>query len=183
MGKKSKVSRERSIKWEGRTFAWCTIIDRIRAIYDLPQSASAGNVALMVVADKGWAWTCKEDILRRRFLEHVQGIKDKYGPRPKPVDTTIKPFPTKIKKEVSDKFYSSRDWRELRYLALRNTDGRCMCCGASQKDGIQLHVDHIKPRSKYPELQLSLSNLQVLCQDCNLGKSNWDDTDWRPIID
>jgi 5-methylcytosine-specific restriction endonuclease McrA len=28
-------------------------------------------------------------------------------------------------------------------------------------------------------LELTLSNLQVLCEDCNLGKSNTDATDWR----
>src|SRR5262249_39926358 len=40
--------------------------------------------------------------------------------------------------------------------------------------------DHIKPRSKFPELELELGNLQVLCADCNLGKRAWDQTDWRP---
>lgn len=53
--------------------------------------------------------------------------------------------------------------------------GKQMPCGEKKK----LHVDHIKPRSKYPELQLTLSNLQVLCHDCNMGKSAWDETDWR----
>ncbi len=42
-----------------------------------------------------------------------------------------------------------------------------------------MHVDHIKPRRKYPELALSRSNLQVLCNLCNHGKGNWDETDWR----
>lgn len=44
-----------------------------------------------------------------------------------------------------------------------------------------MHVDHIKPRSKYPALELVLSNLQVLCEDCNLGKLAHDETDWRPL--
>jgi hypothetical protein len=42
-----------------------------------------------------------------------------------------------------------------------------------------MHVDHIKPRSKYPDLELSRQNLQVLCEDCNLGKSNKYEDDWR----
>lgn len=42
-----------------------------------------------------------------------------------------------------------------------------------------MHVDHIKPRSKYPHLAYDVNNLQVLCQDCNFGKSNHDETDWR----
>jgi hypothetical protein len=76
-------------------------------------------------------------------------------------------------------FYQSKQWRQLRYLALKNTNATCQCCGAKSSDGVQLHVDHIKPRSRYPELELSLDNLQVLCEDCNIGKGAWDTTDWR----
>jgi len=79
----------------------------------------------------------------------------------------------------SDEFYSSKKWRELRFVALQQSNGRCTLCGASAKDGVQIHVDHIKPRSKYPKLQFDLDNLQILCQDCNLGKSNYDETDFR----
>lgn len=73
-------------------------------------------------------------------------------------------------------FYNTKEWREVRYKALELGKGRCECCKSSDKP---LHVDHIKPRSKYPHLELKLSNLQVLCVDCNLGKSNKYETDWR----
>lgn len=57
-----------------------------------------------------------------------------------------------------------------------------MACGRSKKEhGIVIHVDHIQPRSKRPELALCFENLQLLCADCNLGKSNTDNTDWRPV--
>lgn len=85
----------------------------------------------------------------------------------------------KVKATPGDVFYASRAWRQLRYLALRNTNGRCQCCGSSAANGIVIHVDHIKPRPKFPHLELALDNLQVLCEDCNMGKSNWDETDWR----
>jgi 5-methylcytosine-specific restriction endonuclease McrA len=85
----------------------------------------------------------------------------------------------KCKKTTS--FYMSDDWRKLRYRVLRKYKARCMCCGRNrQEDGIKIHVDHIKPRSKHPKLELDFNNLQILCEDCNLGKSNIDDTDWRP---
>lgn len=80
----------------------------------------------------------------------------------------------------SDAFYRSDAWLRLRYEALRRNDGRCEACGASKADGVLLHVDHIMPRSKFPDLELALDNLQVLCEDCNVGKSNRDTTDWRP---
>lgn len=88
-----------------------------------------------------------------------------------------------IKRSKSEKadadFYKSKAWLDLRYMALRNSDGRCECCGATAQDGVKIHVDHIKPRSKFPELALKLNNLQVLCDDCNYGKSNYYNDDWR----
>lgn len=78
-----------------------------------------------------------------------------------------------------DAFYSSRAWKNLRYKALRLNGGRCEACGRSAEDGVILEVDHIKPRSKHPELELDLHNLQVLCHDCNQGKGNQDTYDWR----
>lgn len=73
-------------------------------------------------------------------------------------------------------FYKTREWLELRYKVLKTYGRKCMCCGQTKG---QIHVDHIKPRSKYPELSLVFTNLQVLCHDCNVGKSNKDQTDWR----
>ncbi len=78
-----------------------------------------------------------------------------------------------------DGFYTTPEWRRLRYSVLRASDGRCECCGARPSPSKPLHVDHIKPRSRFPELALVRSNLQVLCEDCNLGKGNSDTRDWR----
>ena len=44
--------------------------------------------------------------------------------------------------------------------------------------GVRVHVDHIKPRRLFPSLALVESNLQVLCEVCNHGKGNWDQTRW-----
>lgn len=76
-------------------------------------------------------------------------------------------------------FYYSKPWYSVRYKALKRSNGCCECCGARGQKVSPLHVDHIKPRSKFPELSLTLANLQVLCEACNLGKSNIDMTDWR----
>ena len=78
-----------------------------------------------------------------------------------------------------DAFLRSFEWRRVRYLALKENNGRCELCGRSVKDGIILNVDHVKPRRKHPELALDVKNLQVLCNSCNHGKGNIDDTDWR----
>ncbi len=93
----------------------------------------------------------------------------------KPIKAKASPRPT----VSSQDFYWSDEWRRVRYLALRAGRGVCELCGNGPTKGHPLHVDHIKPRSKYPELELTLSNLQVMCEDCNLGKSNIDEIDWR----
>lgn len=69
-------------------------------------------------------------------------------------------------------FYRSAAWRKLRFSVLQASSGCCVACGARGSDGVRLHVDHIKPRSKYPELALDAANLQVLCEDCNVGKAD-----------
>lgn len=85
----------------------------------------------------------------------------------------------RVKRVKREGFYQSDEWRAVRYSALARSRGCCELCGREPADGVRLHVDHIKPRSKYPDLALDPENLQVLCDDCNIGKSNTDDTDWR----
>jgi 5-methylcytosine-specific restriction endonuclease McrA len=83
----------------------------------------------------------------------------------------------KRKKRASqDEFYMSWEWLKLRYEVLKTYGAVCMLC----QDTGHIVVDHIKPRSKYPDLSLEFDNLQVLCRSCNRGKSNDDETDFRP---
>ncbi len=92
--------------------------------------------------------------------------------------TTIKSGSRKTK---SNAFYASWDWKQARYEALQLHGRQCMCCGWSPEPGSKGHlcVDHIKPRSKFPALALDVSNLQVLCNSCNMGKSNVHQDDFR----
>ena len=90
-------------------------------------------------------------------------------------------FARGIKTHRAGDFYSSKAWATVRYAALMKHGARCQCCGATAADGARMHVDHIKPRSKYPDLALELSNLQVLCDLCNTAKSNIDQTDWSAV--
>lgn len=59
---------------------------------------------------------------------------------------------------------------KLRLEILERDGFRCKLCGRSVKDGVKLHIDHIIPISKGGET--IKSNLRVLCDECNLGKSN-----------
>lgn len=61
------------------------------------------------------------------------------------------------------------NWR-MRALVLMRDGARCQLCGAEARSGALLHVDHIVPWSKGGETVLE--NLQVLCNVCNIGKSD-----------
>jgi len=58
----------------------------------------------------------------------------------------------------------------MRYKVLRKDNFQCVVCGRTTDDGIKLHIDH-----KVPYILgglTELGNLQTLCDQCNIGKSN-----------
>lgn len=126
------------------------------------------DVCLRICAETGWPPSHKRDrkaLMVRYWMEVLSG-------------------PATVRKaQPRDDFYHSREWRAVRYEALRLHGARCQCCGVSARDGKVMHVDHIKPRSRHPALALVLANLQILCEDCNLGKMARDETDWRSPTD
>lgn len=66
-------------------------------------------------------------------------------------------------------------WAKLRYETFKLHGRKCLVCGSTD----QLNVDHIKPKSKYPELCWDINNLQILCEQCNIGKGYEHEDDWR----
>lgn len=64
---------------------------------------------------------------------------------------------------------------DIRYNVLKRDNYSCQICGATAKDGAKLQVDHIIPISKGGKTVMS--NLQTLCEQCNIGKSNKTDDD------
>lgn len=60
----------------------------------------------------------------------------------------------------------------LRLQVLSRDNFRCVFCGKSPATNLEtkLHIDHINPFSKGGKS--ILENLQTLCEECNLGKSN-----------
>lgn len=144
--------REKNQSLEGR------IADRVFRAFGVKMSRA-----------QSWTWLANE--MRRQRNESVTLPASK-RPKAKKTKRALSP--------LGSGFYSSDAWRALRFQALKSSDGCCCLCGRSNRGhGIILHVDHIKPRSRFPALALTLSNLQVLCEDCNMGKGNRDDTDWR----
>lgn len=94
----------------------------------------------------------------RRFVEYANKKENAYTP--------IEISNNNLRKTGRDP-----DLR-LRFNVLKRDNFTCVQCGASpaKNRNIELHIDHIKPWSKGGETKIT--NLQTLCQKCNLGKSN-----------
>lgn len=63
-----------------------------------------------------------------------------------------------------DPFYSSTAWLALRAAHLLRQPS-CVACGNDELKN--RHVDHIKPRRLFPELELEPTNLRTLCARCH----------------
>jgi 5-methylcytosine-specific restriction protein A len=64
-------------------------------------------------------------------------------------------------------FYSSKEWRRMRAIVLR--DEPLCACGQSSDT-----VDHIIDRRKRPDLALERSNLKGMCSGCHSRKTATD---------
>jgi len=69
------------------------------------------------------------------------------------------------------------EYKQWRIAALAAKGNRCECCGVEQDTvcnccgvKIRLHVHHIKPFSKYPELRYEPLNAEVLCPRCHAAR-------------
>ncbi len=72
--------------------------------------------------------------------------------------------------DESRQFYSSPEWQQVRKEVVREYGVVCTECGIHIENSIDVTVDHIRPRSKYPHLALEKQNLRVLCRSCNSSK-------------
>ncbi len=80
--------------------------------------------------------------------------------------------PARAEEKTSSRTTGRDPSLRLRFKVLSRDRFTCQHCGASPAKmvGVELHVDHILAWSKGG--QTTLENLQTLCSNCNLGKSN-----------
>ena len=133
-----------------------------------------GNSWLGLAQDCGSTTTSRKTA--RKFVVKLFGDE-----RLKTAKTHVEPTKSK-RAPKGDHFLASYEWRRVRMQVLKRDGAKCACCGATPADDKVMNVDHIKPRKHHPELALDLNNLQVLCDVCNHGKGNWDQTDWREDV-
>ena len=54
----------------------------------------------------------------------------------------------------------------------KSTSGKCMYCEGKSGHVSHPHVEHIKPKSKFPELEFEWDNLGFCCAVCNNNKND-----------
>lgn len=109
------------------------------------------------------------------FLEYVD---DSSSPNQDDLNNAASEEPTapNLEEEIVGGYRKKRTTRNInlrmRFQVLQHDAFKCRACGASRAKTpeTELHVDHIVPWSKGGETELD--NLQTLCSNCNLGKSN-----------
>jgi hypothetical protein len=123
------------------------------------------NMLLIALNKYKWNYTEAGKAIGLTFREIRYRI-EKCGLHGKEFGGKTTPYPDR-KKSMFSKL-----WPRLRYQALQRDKGRCQLCGVTARDGARMHVDHIRPKKHFPELAIDINNLQVLCDKCNLSKSD-----------
>lgn len=59
---------------------------------------------------------------------------------------------------------------KLKVAILDRDEKKCLWCGRSSVDGIELHIDHVLPETF--KGKTTYENLGTLCNECNLGKGS-----------
>lgn len=71
---------------------------------------------------------------------------------------------------INTKIRNSVEYKECVRTCLKRDDYTCQIC---LKRGGELHMDHVKSFSQYPELRFDASNLRTLCVPCHRKTSNY----------
>ena len=112
------------------------------------------NDDLSQLTEKLFRLNNKLDKSLQNIQKLINKIKQKYEPR------------TEFNRWRSSE--EGKLWKKQQYQKQKQ------CCAICQEK-IELkgsHIDHIKPLSRYPDLSLDTSNLQIACGQCNTSKSD-----------
>lgn len=143
-----------------------------------------GNIGLFVGATGGtWKWlgyTCLTALIlyvaqyycERCYMDHINSEIQNH------INLI---YDNVFKQEVNErktyeKFYRTPEWRILRKVFLRtqNKINSHYICYLCQKPIYwrDLTIDHLKPRSKFPDLALEITNLRLAHRQCNSSKGD-----------
>lgn len=111
---------------------------------------------------------------QKRINRAIRRVKMIHGSDKEKNSSRIRSNRKKLEYDLSPQrkkvFYQSREWNILKEWLYKRCKYSCVCCRTRER--VSLHVDHIFPISKSPNLALYFKNIQYLCSKCNLVKSN-----------
>lgn len=85
-------------------------------------------------------------------------------------------FEEQLRQRIEDEgFYTSPEWRILRKNFLRfrrKINGYYVCEICQETILYDVTIDHFKPRLKFPELALEITNLRIAHRSCNSSKGD-----------
>jgi 5-methylcytosine-specific restriction endonuclease McrA len=140
--------------------------------------STSSEVSLTETTGGRYKKTKQSTTLDKGLLEWSTPLEQGSKPEKKKAKLTNK---QKISRKDSAEFYSSYEWKKLRWRMLNKYKCSCMMCGRSPElHNVPLEVTHIIPRSKNRKLSLEFDNLQILCEDCSEGGGRSRGVDYRP---
>ncbi|GJJ27854.1 HNH endonuclease [Bacillus velezensis] len=71
--------------------------------------------------------------------------------------------------------------KDIKTKLLKETHGKCAYCESKITHVSYLHIEHILPKKKFPDLTYSWENLTLACPKCNLNKEEYYE-DELPLI-
>ena len=122
-----------------------------------------------------------EQLHQNKMIKKTINAKQKAGILPKKGGKFENKTQEIVTQQQINEFYESWDWKRVRYDFIKNKKRRCECCGATPDNGERIVVDHILPIRHHWSSRFNISNLQLLCDSCNMGKGSRDTTDWRIV--
>jgi hypothetical protein len=140
------------------------LIDRLTLLYPIFHSyiqiAKGEKIIFEKLIDRANDWLLDQNNIKGddKYVQSNTGVFDLEKAKTR-ADSKIKVMPS------------------IRWQVFQRDSWRCVACGHSAEEGRILHVDHIIPRSKGGKDEID--NYQTLCDICNIGKSNKDETDLR----
>lgn len=130
----------------------------------------------------------KEDMPHGPVVDWVEaGYKRLYNKKPRDTWRSIRNlheigFLIKVKKGIYRYDPEAVNQRELeeftpeqKEFILKRDGYKCVQCGRGEKEGMELHIDHIKPKSKGGKA--IVENGQILCSQCNFIKKHFNQTE------
>ena len=78
-------------------------------------------------------------------------------------------------KAEQNKFYHSKQWRDMRLVVLKRDYNLCQYCKALGivKEGNV--IDHVLPVERFPDHMKDVSNLVTCCKDCHYWKTRFEE--------